>query len=233
MLDCIAPLVTQTITFGYLFPIIGMPPSMIAPVYLGGMLALFMQLGFTLSMKTGFDLTYNRFIDYHITLPLPKRWLFGAYILNNMLEVALITFPLFGIGIFILKPQFNLAHTHWAGLFFTYLLVLAFFSTFYLTLAYTATLNWLLDNAWPRLLVPLWTMSSALVTWKKAFAWSPHIGYIMLLSPFTYVSEGLRSALLNNEDYIAWPLCCAIIILYIIVNLLILRFGIKKRLDPL
>src|SRR5581483_10133021 len=232
ILDSVAPLIAQTITFGYLFPLLGMPSYMIAPIYLGGMLSLFMQLGFTLTIKTSYDLTYNRFIDYQITLPISKRWLFAAFIINNMIEVILITLPLFGIGIIILKPQFNLALTNWFGLTLIYFLILAFFSTLYSAIAYTAQLRWILDNAWPRVLVPLWSLSSAIVLWKKTFAWSPIIGYIMLFSPFTYVAEGLRSAMLDTPEYISWQICALMLLLFISINLSVFAYGIKKRLDP-
>ncbi|MDR3550683.1 MAG: hypothetical protein P4L31_04675, partial [Candidatus Babeliales bacterium] len=78
--DCLPILFAQTITFGYLFHLFGMPSSMIAPIYLGSMFSLLSQIGFTITLKTGFDLEYNRFIDYQMTLPLSKRWLFASFI---------------------------------------------------------------------------------------------------------------------------------------------------------
>jgi ABC-type multidrug transport system permease subunit len=232
LLDSIAPLVTQTITFGYLFALLGMPKSMVAPIYLGSLLALFMQLGYSLAMRTGFDLTYNRFVDYHITLPVSKRWLFAAYMVNNMLEVLLISLPLISIGIAILHSQFDFSHANWIGVVIMYALTLAFFSSLFLALAYTAQLKWIMDNAWPRLLVPLWLFSSGLVIWKNTYAWNPSVAYVMLLSPFTYIAEGLRASMLGNENFIPWPYCALMLIIFIAINLFVLSLGIKKRLDP-
>jgi len=230
--DCIPPLFTQIITFGYLFPLIGMPSSMIAPIYLGSMLTLFLQLGYAMVMKTGFDLHYNRFIDYHITLPISKRWLFGSYIINHMLEVLLITLPLYTIGILVLHKQFDIAHINVYALTLMYLFILTFFSTFFLAISYTATVHWIMDNVWPRILVPLWWFSSALVTWKKIFAWSPSISYIMLFSPITYIAEGMRSALLGTDQFIGWHYCILILCGFIVLNVIALNYGIKRKLDP-
>ncbi len=49
--DCVPILFAQTITFGYLFHLQGMPSSMIAPVYIGSMFSLLSQIGFTFTLK--------------------------------------------------------------------------------------------------------------------------------------------------------------------------------------
>lgn len=232
VLDCIAPLFVQVITFGHLFPLIGMPIAMVAPVYLGSMLPLLMQLGFSMVMRTSFDLEFKRFIDYHVALPLPKRWLFAAYAVNHIIEVALVTVPLYSIGILLLHQYFGLSQLHVVPFAFMYLLILIFLSTLFLAIGYSLSLNSVMDNVWPRLLVPLWWLSSALMVWKQVYAWQPLIGYTMLLSPMTYVAEGMRSALLGTDQYIAWPLCALALCGFIIVNIAVLRHGLHKKLDP-
>jgi hypothetical protein len=231
-IDCIFPLTTQVLTFGYLFPLLGMPSSMIAPIYLGSMLSLFLQMGFTTVMKVAFDLNNNRFIDYQITLPISKRWLFASYITHHMIELALITIPLYVIGILILHNNFDMAQASVCGIICMALLIFVFFATFFNAIAFSFPLQWILENTWPRILVPLWWMSSGLVIWKLVHAWWPLLSYIMLLSPFTYIAEGLRSSLLGNEKFIAWQWCALALVGFIIINIFALKRGVKKRLDP-
>ncbi len=231
-IDCVVPLITQVLTFGHLFPLLGMPASMIAPVYLGSMLSLFLQLGFSTVMKIAFDLNHNRFIDYQITLPITKRWLFASYIVNHIIELALITIPLYVVGMLILHNQFDISHANLLGIIIMVSLMFVFFATFFYAIAFSFPLQWILENTWPRILVPLWWISGGLVMWKLVYAWWPVLAYIMLLSPFTYVSEGLRSSLLGNERFIHWQWCALALLLFIFLNILALRRGVKKRLDP-
>lgn len=231
-LDCLPALFVQVVTFGYLFPLFGMPSSMIAPSYLGSMLGLFLQLGFTLTMKIGFDLEHNRFIDYQMMLPISRGWLFAAYTINNMIEIAVITIPLLTIGVILLHKFFIIASINWFVVAFMYALILIFFSTFFLAIGYTFNITWILDNVWPRILTPLWWVSGALMMWKKVHAWSPSIAYAMLASPMTYVAEGIRSAFIDNDQFIAWYICALVLMTCISINCVCFMYGMKKRLDP-
>jgi len=232
MLDCLGPLITQIITFGYLFPLFGMAASMVGAVYLGSILNLFVQLGYALVLKIAFDLTSNRFVDYHLTLPLPKRWLFASYIVSHMLETAIVTIPLIFGGIVFLQQYIPFTNINFMGFICIFIAMLGFLSTFFLMLGYSLVLSWILNNIWPRILVPLWLFSAGLAPWKVVYAWWPNLGYVMLISPITYIAEGLRSTLLGGSGYLPWQWCILALILWTIVNLLLITNRIQKRLDP-
>lgn len=232
MIDCLGPLITQIVTFGYLFPLFGMASSMVGAVYLGSILNLFVQLGYALVLKIAFDLNANRFIDYHLTLPLPKKWLFGSYIISHMIETALVTIPLIFGGIIFLQQYIPLSHINWVGFIFIFIVMLSFLSTFFLMLGYSFKLSWILDNIWPRILVPMWLFSAGLVPFKTVNQWWPNLSYIFLLSPITYIAEGLRSALIGTDNYIAWEHCVIPLLLWTVLNIFLLTNRIYKRLDP-
>lgn len=232
MLDCLGPLITQIITFGYLFPLFGMLASMVGAVYLGSILNLFVQLGYALVLKIAFDLNANRFIDYHLTLPLPKKWLFASYIISHMIETAIVTIPLIFGGIVCLQQYIPLANINLLGFCAIFFAMLAFLSTFFFMLGYSFKLSWILDNIWPRILVPMWLFSAGLVPFKKVFAWWPNLGYVFLISPITYIAEGLRSTLIGGSDYIAWHYCVVPLACWTVINLMLLTNRIYKRLDP-
>ncbi|MCX5921850.1 MAG: hypothetical protein NTX86_00815 [Candidatus Dependentiae bacterium] len=232
IIDCIPPLIVQVTTFGYLFPLLGTPSAMIAPTYLGSMTSLLFHLGYAFVLKTSFNLEHDRFIDYHLTLPIPKRWLFASFIINHMLEVAIVTLPLFTIGVGLLHTHFNLAAISWLGIAIVYPLILAYFSTFFLAFSYSLSLSWIMANSWPRILAPMWWIGATLVVWKKVYLWQPWIAYCMLLNPITYAAEGIRAAFLGNQDFIPWPLCAVMLSIFIVFNCVCLVYGVKKRLDP-
>lgn len=232
LLDSLPPLITQIIAFGYILPLLGMASSIVGAVYLGSILNLFVQLGYSFVLKTAFDLNSNRFIDYHLTLPLPKSWLFASYIIGHMIETAIITIPLIFGGIICLQQYIPLTNISLIGFSILFITMLGFLSTFFLMLGYSFQLSWILNNIWPRILVPLWLFSAGLIPFKKTYAWWPQLGYIMLLSPITYIAEGLRSTLIGGDAYISWQYCIAPLILCIICNSLLLANRIHKRLDP-
>jgi hypothetical protein len=232
VVDCIAPLLTQITVFGYLFPLFGMAPSLIGPVYLGSMLNLFIQLGYSFVLKIAFDLNGNRFIDYHLTLPIPKKWLFASYAVSHMIETAIVTIPLISGGIILLHQYIPIHHINVVGFISMFLAMLCFLSTFFMLLGYSFELSWILHNIWPRILVPLWLFSAGLVPWHATSSWSPILGYIMLASPITYLAEGMRSALLGGSQYIPWYLCLIPLCVCTVVNIILFSIRVQKRLDP-
>jgi len=232
MLDFLPVLIVQVVTFGYLLPTLGMPASMVAPVYLSSMLALFLQFGFTFAIKTAYDLKYNRFIDYHMTLAISKFWLLASYTMSQVIEMLIVSLPLYTIGIALLHNHFNLAAIHIGAAICIYLLMLLFFATFFSALAYTFSITWIMDNAWSRFLTPMWLFSSSFVLWKQTYAWSKFTAYAMLASPMTYIAEGLRSSVIGGDAFIPWYLCALALVIFISINCICLFYGIKKRLDP-
>ena len=231
-LDCLGPLTVQIILYGYLFPIFGMAASLIGAVYLGSILNLFVQLGYTLVLKIAFDLESNRFIDYHATLPLPKRWLFGSYIVSHMIEIALVAIPLILGGMLFIPGCVACEQISIIGFICICFAMFLFITTFFLMLGFSFSLAWILDNIWPRILVPLWLFSAGLVPFSKLYAWWPSLGYLFLISPMTYCAEGLRSALLGSSQYIAWYYCILPLCIWSALNMAILTSRIYKRLDP-
>lgn len=231
-LDCIAPLVTQVLTFGYLFPLLGMPNSMIAPVYLGSMMTLLIQLGFTFLIRVAFDIKDTHFIDYQNTLPISKKWLFSSYIVSNMIETAIAAIPLITAGLLVLHNYVSFEHTSVIALLAVIIMNLLFFATFFLACAIYYDFNWLINNMWPRRIIPLLSLSASLVIWSKAYAWSPTLGIIMLFSPFTYAVEGMRSSILGSQEYLSPLTCLGSLALFISINIIVLTKGIRKKLDP-
>ena len=74
--------------FGYLLPLLGMPTTLIAPIFLGNSLSFFLaSLGYNFATRMVYDLKFDRFIDYFLTLPLPKKWLFAYFITSFIIEL--------------------------------------------------------------------------------------------------------------------------------------------------
>jgi ABC-type polysaccharide/polyol phosphate export permease len=209
-----------------------MKPHLIAPLYISTFVLMLFTIGFTQSLRMVFDIKFNRYIDYLLTLPLPKAWLFSTYVFSFMLETLLTTLPLITVGILTLHKHFPLDQIQWFAFFGFYLLALLFMSVFVLMLALSFSYQWYMDNIWPRILSPLLCIGAVFFTWNGINLFSPRVAQLTLLNPFTYVAEGIRRGLLGGSEYLPFSYCVPAVFLALAVAVLLLARGIKKRLDP-
>ena len=225
-------LLLDVIEFGGLFPAMGVSYSLIAPLYVGSMTLQLLFQGMSFSLRSIFDVKFTRFIDYHMTLPLPKRWLFASYITYFCMEAAIITIPLFTLGIILLGSSFQTIAPNYLLFAILYLMTLIFNGLLFLGLSFYYQFEWLMQNLWPRRLSLLLMISPVFVVWYKIRVFSPRAASLMLLSPLTYSAEGLRATLIGGPDYISAYYCIIGLAAGIGLALLFLSRGVKKRLDP-
>lgn len=222
----------QVIMYGYLFPEMGMKAHLIAPMYTSTIILMLFTIGFSQSLRMVFDIKFNRYVDYLITLPLPKRWLFSTYVFSFMLETFLTTLPLITIGIALLGKQFPVDQIQWVSFFAFYIFSLLFAAVFFLMLALSFPYQWYMDNIWPRLLSPLLCIGAIFFTWGGINNFSPRIAQLILINPFTYVAEGIRTGLLSGNEYLPFSWCVPAVSIALLVAIILLNRGIKNRLDP-
>lgn len=232
LIDGLVLALINMLLFVYLFPVIGMSEQLIGPVFLGSLVSIFFNLGFSMALRIVFDLKHERFIDYQLTLPISLFWLFTSYIIAFFIELFISTAPIIGFSLFILKTKIHLAQVNWPLFMLVYLLILLFYAVLFLALGFLYEYTWFLDNVWPRRLTPLVVLGCVYVPWAKVNDLSSTIGKIFLLNPTTYVSEGLRSTLLGPSGYISPFICIAVLIACIALSVLLLIYSVKKQLNP-
>src|ERR1041385_5956068 len=86
-------LLMQVLVFGYLFPLMGMSPAYSAPLFIGTVVQMINNLFYNFGMSIVFDLDRQRFIDYRMSLPTTKVWLFASYVTNHVVEGIITTLP--------------------------------------------------------------------------------------------------------------------------------------------
>ncbi len=232
LIDGMILVATQVTIFGYLFPLMGMHRTLIEPLFISIFIMHLFSIGYNFARTMIFDRQFSRFIDYHSTLPLPKHWLFAEYITKFVIEAFVITMPLFTLGILLLGPQFSLEHANWLAFISCYIVNLLFFGTLFLYFSFAYSFTWFTENLWARRLVPLLCLGCVFYTWKAIADFSPTLAALLLLSPTTYMPEGLRSALLNNNTYLPWTFCMPILLLCCMLNIWGIARSIRKHLDP-
>lgn len=232
LIDSLVQLFIAVVLMGGLLPTMGIPATMIAPLYLGSQVAQIFFLGMSFGLRNLFDLRYARLIDYRLTLPIDKSWLFASYIVYFMLEALIITLPLMTIGIMLLGERFIMIAPNYIASALLYCMSLVFLGTFFLALSFYYDYDWFLQNIWPRRLTFLFGCSPVFFTWFNAKQFAPNLASIMLLSPMTYIAEGLRSGLIGTNDFISIYVCIPMTACFIAAASWFLTKSIIKRLDP-
>jgi hypothetical protein len=235
LIDAFILLVIQLITFGKLFPLIGMPVEFTAPLFIGsGLFYIFLTRGYSSAMILSYKIPTEGFgnLAYHSILPLSIWWVFAEYITYFVIETSIITMPMFFIGIKILQSMIHFPLYSWFFLVITYALTLIVGATYFLGCAYLYSFEWFRDNLWARRIEPLMSLSSLYFPWITLYAFSPLLGIIALFNPITIMVEGMRTALLGDSSSLPLSFCIPMMLVWIFCSFLRLRQGIKKSLDP-
>lgn len=223
---------SQVLIFGYLFPLIGMPTSFIGPAYIGSIVFFLIHFGFVFGLTLQFDLEGDRLIDYQLTLPMPKKWLFLSYIISFVIETTVVIVPMLGAGILLLGNRFGELAVSPLLLILSFLAMITFTGTFFLGLAFYYSYAWFSLNIWPRRLSVIMAISATFYLWKELYRLKPTLSYIVLLSPFTHIAESLRASLLDPTRFLPYYVTLPTLLFFIIVSSACIAFASKKRLDP-
>ena len=215
LLDGVFIVAVQTLAIGSFLPLLGMPVELSGPLYIGTMTQIIFSTAFTFAFRIAFDLKTDRFIEYELTLPLPKFLVIAKIIVSFMIQLALVGLPLIFLGTVFLGKIFSLHNASWALSIITYFLTLLFYSLLFVYLAFNYSYPWFTDNAWTRRLTPLFLTGCAYFTWYKLYAFNHFLAYFLLINPLTYVHEGLRAALLGQENFLSAWLCVPALICFV------------------
>ena len=232
LIDTTAQVTSQLLLFGLLLPALGMPRHFIGPILIGSQLLTFFSLNYGLALTLVYEMKFGGFINYQLTLPLPKRWLFDKYLTYFTLEAAIISIPAISTSIFILRNAIDLSNAQWVLFFTLYIFGLFMWATFFLSSAFIYDNDWFRNNMWARRNTLLFTTSTHFTTWYTVHSFSPKVSMLFLLSPATHHLEALRAALLGRAQYLPLYLTVPMMVLFIGFNLWLLNRGIYKKLDP-
>ncbi|MFC1894994.1 ABC transporter permease [Candidatus Dependentiae bacterium] len=177
------------------------------------------------------DIDGNKTISYPLTLPIPS-WMvllqksFG-YAVRTMLIMP-IMLPLCKILLWNKLSFANFSVLKFILIFFAINFFGGIFSIFMSSII--KDMNHI-NTAWTRILFPLWFFGSSQFTWQTLKQLSPKLGYLNLLNPLTYPSEGIRAAVLGQKGYISFWICFFATIFFSIILGFYAITKLKKRLD--
>jgi ABC-2 type transport system permease protein len=221
------------VTFGYIQPGVYFGPGHTATsiILLVGTFGINMlSLCYTMMSSFVFDLEHDRFIDYQISIVTP-RILLLKMILFPALIASMISLPYFPLAYLILPSYFANLNSNWLALMAVIVCASLYCASYIMMGLCIIKKATSIRQFWLRCNWPLVVLGGLWIPWHLLRSNYPRLAYVSLLDPFTYFTEGIRSALIGSDQFISYKICiCALLVFFCIFSLVSIYF-FKKKLD--
>ncbi|NBP02965.1 MAG: hypothetical protein EBU90_23205 [Proteobacteria bacterium] len=181
------------------------------------------------------DILGNRVIEYELTLPIPQWAIFTKIALVNAYRAFIVSLLLIPAGMTIIYLGIGMTFSN-INLFKTILMILIANVFFGFLGLFTASLMQKISdvrNMWMRVLFPMWFIGGLNNSLSAVQKVAPTFAKVLLLNPIIYISEGMRAAMLGQEGFLNYWICCLVLVtLTIIIGVFAVK-RFKKKLDCL
>jgi ABC-type multidrug transport system permease subunit len=205
-------------------------PDTMTLLVVGNSVIIILSLACNIAMKHLFDRERKRVIDYQLSVLSPH-----FIILERVIFVTLYTFilllPFFPMMKLFMGANFETTNTSWLATF-VILFLGALCCSAYLVLALSVVRSSrYVSSLWMRVNIPLLWLGGLWAPLSVIKKDIPLLGFAAYCNPLTYVSEGLRSAILDSKEFIPVSLCALALILFSVLFVVITFPIFKKRTD--
>lgn len=233
LINCVTWPLSFAITFGYVLPALGRQDPFYGGFLLIGVVA---STFFYLSMALGNDLVDDfcsqRCYEQKVIVPVASyKIILWQRVFMFAVHGTLLSLPIIPIGKLLLGDKLDLSHMSVGKVLLITPLTGVFFGFFALWLASWVSTGSAFYGMWRRLYTPLQLLGCywfSFAMFTKAF---PKMGYISLVVPLTYSTEGVRQAVFGTSDYINFWVCLAVLVCYTLSFGLYAIYKLKRRLD--
>jgi len=196
---------------------------------IGSSIFIGMVLSFVLGVKLLFDFEKHRFIAYQVSLLNPKLVILEK-ILFASLFVFFIWIPFFPISKLLIQSNLYTEHACWTQVFLMlYLSSLCCAAYHYLIACTFNSKN--LGGLWSRINAPMIILGGLFVPFYIIKQFAPKLSWICYLNPVTYMTEGLRSAMIGGKEFISVFISAIALIIFSVLLTLATFYFFKKRVD--
>ena len=229
----IFPLIT-IIGFGYIqsgvfFKSPYVPESLI--LMIGSFVFTITSMCFSFISPFIYDMEGNRFIDYQLTL-LPAPFLVVEMIVFAALFAFFTALPFFPLVRSIFPQLFIGLQSSWLALLLILFCMCIFIASYIMLAMCLIKSSFQIRQFFVRVNLPLVILGGSWLPWYIMKQHFPPLAYIVLLNPFTYITEGIRASLFGNNSSIPWYLCLIALIAFSLSFTLASIHFFKRKLDP-
>lgn len=221
------------VTFGYIQPGVYFGPghTTTSIILLVGTFGINMlSLCYTLMASFVFDLEHDRFIDYEICIA-PAWVLLLKMILFPALIASLICIPYFPFAYILLPSYFEKLECNWFALTFVIIAASLYCASYIMMGLCIIKKATSIRQFWLRFNWPFVVLGGLWIPWHLLSRHYPTLGYLALADPFTYLTEGVRSALIGSDQFISYKICTFALLGFFCMFTLVSVYFFKKKLD--
>lgn len=224
-----------TLTYGYFLPntmIINPSVLQSTTMFAGSILWAMFPFAFSIQSSLLYDLRHDRFIDYQLTF-MPAYAIIVQRIFYCSLIVAAHMIFYFPLAKLIMRSTFDTSSTNWFGLCLIIYCGALLCSAYNLFVVNFADSMQKVRSFWVRVNFPLIQLGGFFFSWKTLYGYNKMLAYCSLLNPFTYITEGLRRALLGSEQYFSLIVCVGGLLVFSAFFTLLALFFFRRNVDPI
>ncbi len=222
--------------FGYLLPKIGMSVSVqqfsATIIFVGLILFAINGCAFSINADFLFDIERDQLTDYFLTI-IPYRFLILQKVLFGSVLLFICMAPYYIFMKLFFYEAFDLSHANWFKVitmfYMTCLFYMAFSVMFACMLKYPIRQ---IRHFYRRINFPMVVLGGLLVPWKTMADYSKALGYIVLINPFIYITEGLRYSFIDGDYFFSFSLCMGMLVFFTILCLMIGFITFRFKADP-
>ena len=200
-------------------------------LFSGTILLIMLMFTYTHNVELLFDLENKRYIDYQITILNPFLVLLERILFSSLLTFA-ITIPFYPVASLILPNYIDTSNASWIRIFILLYLGSLCTSAYHLFIACFLTSN-SVSLLWGRVNSTLLMFGGFWISWNIMYQYSPILGYCAYINPLLYISEGIKGALIGNDQYLPFALCVPMLLIFSAIFTLLCRIAFKRRVDCL
>lgn len=194
---------------------------------IGNSTMVILALACNIAMKHLFDREKKRVVNYQLSL-LDPHFIIFERITFVTLYTYILLLPFFPMMKIFMGTSFDTTATSWAATFLILFLGTLCCSAYLILALSIIPSSKHISSLWMRVNIPLLWLGglwAPLSVVKKDIPW---LGYIAQCNPITYITEGLRAAILGPHDFVPVHLCALALILFSIF-FIVLAFPFFKR----
>ncbi|MCL4361220.1 ABC transporter permease [Candidatus Dependentiae bacterium] len=218
--------------FGYMLPQLS-PLSHIlknGTIFLGSILVVLFPMSFNMLIDILIDLEQERFTDYQITKLNPLLFIIEKVLFCSSV-IFIFLLPFLPITKAFLGNQLDLNAIQilpTIAMLYASSLIATSFTMMAICLLKDSSQS---RKFWRRCNIPLMITGGFLAPYEIMSKVSPVLRTLTIFNPMLYVTEGLRSAVLNDAQFISYKICIPVIFIYSCIFIVLANKFLKKKMD--
>lgn len=198
--------------------------------FAGVILLVMASVSYRSTFDVFFDLIENRHISFRVTLLNPCFIVLEHFIFASVFTFIL-SAPFYLVSRILVGHIFDMSHIHWPSLFTILALGCMCCVSYHLLAAVTLKRVEQIGTFWFRVNFVLLVFGG---TWIPHYVISsviPSLGYVTYLAPLTYVTEGLRQAIVGGPRFLPISTCMVALTAFTTLFIALTFRALKKRID--